>query len=597
MSNISLNYAQIIDPLSFKSINLAKIYIGEYGTLPNPANAATWKQAYFVNSDGTRTAASQPIRTNAAGFAVDGSGNIKTVQVDGGYSLLAQDQFGATKFSTAKAADIWADLASSGGAGLVGYSQSGGQASTVQDVLREQVNIFDFIPQAEWSGIVARTSTYDCTSAVNAALTLASSSAATREVVGRGRFCVSDTIRIPHNVRLRGRGRLTFKWVGSAPSAGSKKPVISCASNDPTTTAVSVDVDDFSIDCSSTANLYGIEFIYAINMSVGAKIRVDDVGVNGGGFRFAKIWYADFGVLSVRNSAKTAGSIGFHFDTGSIATGEINGIKFKTLQSNKCSVGLLIDTTNYIYASEIDTLILEQGDVGVRHIGKKGVRQFTFQNVYLESNTVMVDWQKDAAATDTSSAVMWNNVQTQVGTSTWNIAEGRHWIRGCDSITTLNNTGAQIRVDGDGNIGTVNNSGGGRTLLVRGPTQLPQGNAYSSVYAKPQAAVAVRNVVAAATTVTTIPLPADLLNTSFPTYGREIKLAIYARKWSNTQNRYWEGYLVQRDNQTWGIFKSANASTEDSTWSVTVNSTTGELTITYTDTSEGKIVIAEYWPM
>lgn len=99
MSNISLNYAQIIDPLSFKSINLAKIYIGEYGTLPNPANASTWKQAYFVNPDGTRTAASQPIRTNAAGYAVDGSGNIKTIQVDGGYSLLVQDQYGATKFS------------------------------------------------------------------------------------------------------------------------------------------------------------------------------------------------------------------------------------------------------------------------------------------------------------------------------------------------------------------------------------------------------------------------------------------------------------------------------------------------------------------
>lgn len=101
MSNISLNYAQIIDPLSFKSINLAKIYIGEYGTLPNPANSATWKQAYFVNSDGTRTAASQPIRTNAAGYAVDGSGNIKTIQVDGGYSLLVQDQLSVTKFSQA----------------------------------------------------------------------------------------------------------------------------------------------------------------------------------------------------------------------------------------------------------------------------------------------------------------------------------------------------------------------------------------------------------------------------------------------------------------------------------------------------------------
>lgn len=99
MSNVSLNYAQIIDPTSFKSVNMAKIYVGEYGTLPNPAVSGTWKQAYFVNSDGTRTAASQPIRTNAAGFAVDGSGNIKTIQVDGGYSIIVQDQYGATKFS------------------------------------------------------------------------------------------------------------------------------------------------------------------------------------------------------------------------------------------------------------------------------------------------------------------------------------------------------------------------------------------------------------------------------------------------------------------------------------------------------------------
>ena len=101
MSNVQLGFTQIIDPASFKSINLAKIYIGEYGTLPNPANTSTWKQAYFVNSDGTRTAASQPIRTNAAGYAVDGSGNIKTIQVDGGYSLLVQDQLSVTKFSQA----------------------------------------------------------------------------------------------------------------------------------------------------------------------------------------------------------------------------------------------------------------------------------------------------------------------------------------------------------------------------------------------------------------------------------------------------------------------------------------------------------------
>lgn len=106
MSNVQLGYTQVIDPISFKSIPSGKIYIGEYGTLPNPANAGTWKQAYFVNSDGTRTAASQPIATNAAGYAVDGSGNIKSVQVDGQYSILVQSSLGVTKFSSAKVAPL-----------------------------------------------------------------------------------------------------------------------------------------------------------------------------------------------------------------------------------------------------------------------------------------------------------------------------------------------------------------------------------------------------------------------------------------------------------------------------------------------------------
>lgn len=133
MSNIDLNYTQIIDPASFKSINLAKIYIGEYGTLPNPAVSGTWKQAYFVNSDGTRTAASQPIRTNAAGFAVDGFGNIKTIQVDGGYSLLVQDQLNVTKFSQAKVQEV----GSPDGAAMIGFLQSGTNA--------QLINLDDFV--------------------------------------------------------------------------------------------------------------------------------------------------------------------------------------------------------------------------------------------------------------------------------------------------------------------------------------------------------------------------------------------------------------------------------------------------------------------
>lgn len=124
MSNVQLGYTQVIDPISFKSIPSGKIYIGEYGTLPNPANAGTWKQAYFVNSDGTRTAASQPIATNAAGYAVDGSGNIKTIQVDGKHSILVQSSLGVTKFSSQKVSSdyqlITDDLSGSSGDAMIG---------------------------------------------------------------------------------------------------------------------------------------------------------------------------------------------------------------------------------------------------------------------------------------------------------------------------------------------------------------------------------------------------------------------------------------------------------------------------------------------
>lgn len=173
MSNVALPYAQIIDPLSFKSVLNAKIYLGEYGVLPNPANSATWKQVYFVNSDGTRTAASQPIRTNAAGFAVDGSGNIKTVQVDGQYSLLVQDSFGATKFSIAKPDDIWNDLSGDAGATQVKFKPSD-ITTAVQRALSDVV--YDQIINVKWFGAVgdwnAQTQTgADDTAAIQAAIT------------------------------------------------------------------------------------------------------------------------------------------------------------------------------------------------------------------------------------------------------------------------------------------------------------------------------------------------------------------------------------------------------------------------------------------
>jgi hypothetical protein len=64
------------------------------------------------------------------------------------------------------------DLAASGGAALVGTVNAGTGAvlRTVQARLRDTVSAFDFIPVAEHAAIVARTSTYNATTAIQAAI-------------------------------------------------------------------------------------------------------------------------------------------------------------------------------------------------------------------------------------------------------------------------------------------------------------------------------------------------------------------------------------------------------------------------------------------
>jgi hypothetical protein len=473
----------------------------------------------------------------------------------------------------------------------VPFTQSGAGAVTrsLESKTRESVSVRDF--GAVGDGVT------DDTVAIQAALNSVSSSGGS-VFLPRGVYRVSSTITIPSRVHFYGEGDISqIEWGGAVPAPGSKTPVVRVSSSNPVTTALAnARVSDMMLDLQNTANLVGFAFVFASFQSRGDRLRVDDVGVNGIGFRFAKLWYAAFDTLSVRCATKNSGSVGFLMDTSSIDNGYINGVHFLNLQANKTSVGLHLDTEDYLVAVSFRTLVLEQHDVCISHFGRRGVRQMKFEGVYLEDTPIMVDWQRDPGATDTSQQILWENVQTEVGSSVWNIAEGRHWLRGIDSITTLNNSGAQIRVEGDAGISVVN-TGAGRTLVIPSPSNMPQGSSYANVLARPQAVRSVRNVVAAATTVTTIPLPADLVNSTFPTYGREIKLAIFCRKWSNTQNRWWEGYLVQRDNQTWALFKAGYSSAEDAAWSVAVNGTTGELTVTYTDVSEGKIIIADFWPL
>lgn len=206
MSNIALPYTQIIDPASFKSVLNAKIYIGEYGVLPNPSNSATWKQAYFVQDDGSRVAASQPIRTNAAGYAVDGSGNIRTVQVDGQYSLLVQDSSSVQRYSNTRVSDLAQQLAASSGASLVFW-----QGSTIDIWLGSRILVtekrfgnFKF----DDTGSASSNST-----AIQAALDYAESIGGARVEIPAGQFYYSTQPTIATSCALVGAGIMATEGV------------------------------------------------------------------------------------------------------------------------------------------------------------------------------------------------------------------------------------------------------------------------------------------------------------------------------------------------------------------------------------------------
>lgn len=86
-----------------------------------------------------------------------------------GRALL--DDADAAAQRTTLAAVGTADLAASTGATLVGTVASGAGAvtRTAQAKMRDTVSVFDFIPVAEHAAILAGTSTYDATTAINAA--------------------------------------------------------------------------------------------------------------------------------------------------------------------------------------------------------------------------------------------------------------------------------------------------------------------------------------------------------------------------------------------------------------------------------------------
>ena len=145
----------------------------------------------------------QTIRTTSYGAyasdpATDPLGNPPTVGDE--YFNTTSNLVKRWNGTTWQASDInTANLAAPSGSSLVGYlpSGTGAVATTVQSKLRETVSVFDFMTPAQVLAI--RSGTYtDATSSIN----LAFQSGASKVVLGRHTFNITDNVTVPDGVSV-----------------------------------------------------------------------------------------------------------------------------------------------------------------------------------------------------------------------------------------------------------------------------------------------------------------------------------------------------------------------------------------------------------
>jgi hypothetical protein len=141
------------------------IWLGTINLNPivNPISAY-WDAALTI-------AAVQPIRT-LNGYPVY-QGTPARIYVNSDYSIQVQNRSGSVVYSAPAATERYSDVVVTGiDADEVSYTLNRTSATerTVANKLDDTINILDFIPQAEHAAIKAGTSTFNCTSAIQAAI-------------------------------------------------------------------------------------------------------------------------------------------------------------------------------------------------------------------------------------------------------------------------------------------------------------------------------------------------------------------------------------------------------------------------------------------
>lgn len=116
----------------------------------------------------------------------------------------------ATAYSAGTIGRWLKDLALSAGASFIGYASSvvGSLTRTLQSVLREDVRLLDFIPEAQHAAILAHTSTYDASDDIIAAIVAAGAVPGGANVLAsRGKFKCTKPIAYANNVTITGKSK------------------------------------------------------------------------------------------------------------------------------------------------------------------------------------------------------------------------------------------------------------------------------------------------------------------------------------------------------------------------------------------------------